>query len=70
VFEPCEDTVLNDALYVYDYFNKVLGIEEKDIILFGRSMGTGVATHIASLRNPGCSLIMSAYKSIRAIAHD
>ena len=57
-------------MYVYDYVNKVLGIDEKDIILFGRSMGTGPATHVASVRNPGCLLLMSAYKSIRAIAHD
>jgi len=70
VFEANEDSVLNDAVYVYDYVNKVLGIEEKNIILFGRSMGTGPATHIASVRSPGCVLLMSGYKSIRAIAHD
>lgn len=62
--------MLDDALYVYDYINKVFGIEEKDIILFGRSMGTGTVTHVASKRKPGCVLVMSAYKSIRAIAHD
>ena len=40
--------MLNDALYIYDYINKVLGIDEKDIILFGRSMGSGPVTHVAS----------------------
>ena len=68
VFEANEDNVLNDALYVYDYINKVLGIEEKNIILFGRSMGTGTATHVGSVRNPCSILLMSAYKSIRDIA--
>ena len=48
----------------------VLGIDEKDIILFGRSMGTGPATHVASVRKPGCVLLMSGYKSIRSVAHD
>ena len=62
--------MLNDALYIYDYINKVLGIEEKDIILFGRSMGSGPATHVASKRKPGCVLIMSGFKSIRSVAHD
>ena len=48
----------------------VLGIEEKNIIVFGRSMGSGPATHIASKRKPACLLLMSSFKSIRGIAED
>jgi hypothetical protein len=48
----------------------VLGVEEKNIIIFGRSMGSGPATHVASIRNPGCLLLMSSFKSIREIAKD
>lgn len=70
VFEACEENILDDAEYLYDYFNKVLGIDEKDIILFGRSMGSGAATHLASVRKPGALLLMSSFKSIRAIAED
>lgn len=33
-------------------------------------MGSGPATHVASKRKPGALLLMSAFKSIRAIAHD
>ena len=40
------------------------------MIVFGRSMGSGAATHIASKKSPGCLLLMSAFKSIRAIAED
>lgn len=70
VFEANEENILEDALYVYDYINKVLGIDEENIIIFGRSIGTGPATHVASKRKPGCLLLMSAFKSIRAIAQD
>jgi hypothetical protein len=28
VFESNEENILNDAEYVYDYINKVIGIEE------------------------------------------
>lgn len=70
VFESNEENILDDAVYVYDYINKVLGIEEKNIIIFGRSMGSGPATHVASVRKPGCLLLMSSFKSIRAIAQD
>lgn len=68
VFESNEENILDDALYVYDYINMVLGVEEKNIIVFGRSMGSGPATHIASQRNPASLLLMSAYTSIRGIA--
>ena len=70
VFESNEDNVLDDAEYVYDYLNQVLGIEEKNIIIFGRSMGSGPATHISSVRKPGALLLMSSFKSIRSIAED
>ena len=40
------------------------------MIVFGRSMGSGPATHLAATKKPGCLLLMSAFKSIRAIAHD
>lgn len=62
--------MLDDAEYVYDYLNQVLGIEEKNIIIFGRSMGSGPATHVSSVRNPGALLLMSSFKSIRSIAED
>lgn len=61
---------MDDAEYVYDYLNQVLGIEEKNILIFGRSMGSGAATHIASVRNPCSLLLMSSFKSIRSIAAD
>lgn len=48
----------------------MLGIEEKNIIIFGRSMGSGPATHVCSLRKPAGLLLMSSFKSIRSIAED
>ena len=67
-FDTNEENINEDALYVYDYVNKVFGVEEQNIIIFGRSMGSGPACHVAAKRNPGCLLLMSAFKSIRAIA--
>jgi len=68
VFNTNEENVLDDAVYVYDYLNKVIGIDQKNLIIFGRSIGSGPATHLASVRNPACMLLMSAFKSIRAVA--
>jgi len=66
-FNTNEENVLDDAVYVYDYLNKVIGIDQKNLIIFGRSIGSGPATHLASVRNPACMLLMSAFKSIRAV---
>ena len=33
-------------------------------------MGSGPACHVAAMRNPGALLLMSAFKSIRAIAQE
>ena len=70
VFEANENNILMSALYVYDYVNKVIGIEEDNIILYGRSIGTGPAAYLASKRKPGAVLLMSAFKSIRDIVKD
>jgi dienelactone hydrolase len=70
VFESNEENILDDAEYVYDYLNQVLGIDQKNMIVFGRSMGSGAATHIASMKKPNCLVLMSGFKSIRSIAED
>jgi len=70
VFEANEANILKDALYVYDYINQVMGIEQKNIIVLGRSIGSGPAIHVASKRNPGSLLLMSAFTSIRNVVCD
>lgn len=59
-----------DATNVYDYLNVVLGVDESSIILFGRSIGSGPASLVASQKNPCALLLMSAFKSIRDIVSE
>jgi len=63
----CE--IIKDAHNLYDYLTAVVGWKENNIILFGRSIGTGPAVHLAGTREPGSLLLMSAYTSIRAIVN-
>jgi pimeloyl-ACP methyl ester carboxylesterase len=65
---PSEQQIKEDAEIVYDYLTKNIGLNESDIILFGRSMGSGPATHLASKRNANSLLLMSAYTSIKDVA--
>ena len=70
VFDSNEENILDDTEYIYDFLNQVLGIDQENIIIFGRSMGSGPATHISSVRDPGALLLMSSFKSIRSVAQD
>lgn len=70
VFDSNEENILDDTEYIYDFLNQVLGIDQENIIIFGRSMGSGPATHISSVRSPGALLLMSSFKSIRSVAQD
>lgn len=60
--------MLNDAEYLFAYITSVLGIKEENIILFGRSIGSGPATHLASKHNPCALMLLSPFKSIRSVA--
>ena len=57
-----------DSLIIYDYLTKCVGIKEEDIILFGRSMGSGPTSYIASKKKPHSLLLMSPYTSIKEAA--
>ena len=53
---------------MYDFANRVLRVQEKDIFVFGRSIGCCVATYLAKHRNPGFCILMSPFKSLRQCA--
>jgi abhydrolase domain-containing protein 17 len=46
--EPSEKAIYEDALRVYDFITEEYGFNQKDIIIFGRSIGSGPATYVAS----------------------
>lgn len=64
---PSAKSILEDANTVFDYLTDQVGWSNKDIILFGRSLGTGPATELAAYKDPGALLLMSAYTSIRGV---
>ena len=68
--KPTETGILENALHIYEYLVKEIGVSEKDIILLGRSLGTASALHIGKHFNPGTILLLSPFTSIRAVAGD
>lgn len=67
---PSETQIQADSEAVFDYFTNKLNIHPKDIIIFGRSIGSGPATWLASRKNIGALVLMSAFTSIRAVVRD
>jgi pimeloyl-ACP methyl ester carboxylesterase len=67
--EGCgEQKILEDSEDVMDYVLNTTGLLYEDIILFGRSMGSGPACHLASRSNVAALMIMSGYTSIKEVA--
>ena len=56
--KPSEDGLFTDGLAAYDWL-KSQGYRDEDIVLHGHSLGTGVATYVASKR-PARALILEA----------
>ncbi|CAD8084525.1 unnamed protein product [Paramecium sonneborni] len=68
--EPSEELILKDAEYIYKYVAFHSAIEEQNIILMGRSIGTGVACHLASLFKPAILVLISPFLSLQEIVKE
>lgn len=67
---PSQEVIFQDALYLYDFFSKKPNIDPGRIYVMGRSLGTGVATYLASQRPINKIILISPYDSILALAEE
>lgn len=67
----CDKRMQQDSLIVFDFVCNRLGFQAKNVIIFGRSIGTGPATYLARHR-PGTKLLilLSPYTNLKAVAKD
>ncbi len=63
---PTEAGILSDALALYDHIRP----KHQSISLFGRSLGTGVASYVASEREADKLVLITPYDSIESVARD
>jgi len=68
--ETSAKAINEDAEIIFDFLTAEVGINPKNIIVFGRSIGSGPATHLAANRKPGALILMSPYTSIKAVVKD
>ncbi|EAR96191.1 alpha/beta superfamily hydrolase (macronuclear) [Tetrahymena thermophila SB210] len=64
---PNSDQILQDADSIYEFVRTHLKVQSQNIIIFGRSIGSGPACYLAGTRNIGGLILMCPYTSIRNV---
>ncbi len=59
--------ILEDAEYLFQYLVRAVGYAPGDIMVFGRSIGSGPASYIAAKYPVHSLILMSAFTSLRAV---
>jgi pimeloyl-ACP methyl ester carboxylesterase len=62
--KPSEQALFSDALKIYDTYAK-----GRKVVIVGRSLGSGVATYVASNRGSDGLVLITPYDSIVSMAH-
>jgi uncharacterized protein len=65
VGEMTEEACHSHAQFVYDYASKTFSKEQ--IVIYGRSLGTGIATRLATVREAKMLLLETPYLSLPAV---
>lgn len=65
--EPTEDGIYNDARAAVNYMVQEKNIPSEQIILFGESLGTGVAVQMATEYEVGAVVLQAPYTSIAKV---
>ena len=66
--ESDADKILENTEIVYDFIKTKFNLNDKNIYIFGRSIGTSPAIYLASRRKPNALFVVSSFTSIRAVA--
>lgn len=67
---PSENNFFADALTIYDYYAKRKDIDNRKIVVMGRSIGTGVAVYLAQNRKVTAVILVSPYDSIISVVQE
>ena len=62
------DIILQNTIIIYDFIKNHFHLEDKNIFIFGRSIGTSPAIYLSSIRKPNALFVVSSFTSIRSVA--
>ena len=62
-----EKSIFEAALRVYDYASKLDIVDQNNIVVMGYSLGSGVATYVASQRNVNGLILLAPYDTMLSV---
>ncbi len=65
---PSEKNLVSDALFILDEITERENIDLRHVVLFGRSLGSGVATQVAHHRIVGGVILITPFDSLANVA--
>jgi hypothetical protein len=65
---PSESIFFSDALHILDTVMSENGIRSEEVVLMGRSLGSGVAVHVASRRQVKGVILVTPFDSLVTVA--
>ena len=65
---PSEKALLADALFILDHLLESESIDPAHVVLMGRSLGSGVAVHVAGHRRVGAVILVTPFDSLVNVA--
>lgn len=68
--EPSDETLYQDALFLYDQLSARDDVDTSKIVAMGRSLGTGVAVYLAHKRNLRAIILVTPYDSVESVAKE
>ncbi len=68
--KPGEEELFRDAVHIYDHFSQRNDVDINRIVAMGRSLGSGVAVHLASKRPLQGVILVTPYDSIENVARE
>ena len=68
--KPGERELTADALAIYDALAARDDVDRRRIVVFGRSLGTAMAVHVAARRPVAGVILVSPFDSLAAVGHD
>jgi len=64
------ETIKVDSQVVFNFIVNKLGFKEENIIVVGRSIGTGIALELLQKAKPGALALISPFASIKSLARE
>lgn len=65
---PSEKSLIKDGIAIVEHWVKKYGYKPEDIVIIGRSLGTGITMQVAFATQPQGIILVTPYDSINAVA--